>query len=115
MVQPHCAKAAAAGAANGLQGGSSGEKIPPAHTKNLSQHQLAPASWRDVFFGKTIDLRLRSFGTCRRTLSRIIELHVPRTPDRACSADRRLLGFDADEIAPPVPTDAMISTEKKKA
>ena len=77
MVQPHCAKAAAAGAANGLQGGSSGEKIPPAHTKNLSQHQLAPASWRDVFFGKTIDLRLRSFGTCRRTLSRIIELHVP--------------------------------------
>ena len=40
----------------------------------------------------------------------------PGTPDRASSAGRRLLGLDADEIAPPVvPTDAMISTETKKA
>ena len=42
----------------------------------------------------------------------------PGTPDRASSAGRlhRLLGLDAGEIAPPVePTDAMISTETKKA
>ena len=42
----------------------------------------------------------------------------PGTPDRASSAGplHRLLGLNADEIAPPmVPTDAMISTETKKA
>ena len=49
MTRHIAVKAAPATTGNGLRGSdSSGQKIPNAHTEKVSQHQLAPARWRDV-------------------------------------------------------------------